>query len=37
MCPTGWFIDTAEAPDYLSDNPGKVRTVGVLKDIAEAG
>ena len=31
MCPTGWFIDTHEAPDYLEDNLGAVHTVGVLK------
>jgi 2-oxoglutarate ferredoxin oxidoreductase subunit beta len=32
MCPTGWFIDTAEAPDYLADNLAPVHQVGVLKD-----
>ncbi len=32
MCPTGWFIDTQEAPDYLSDNLATVHQVGVLKD-----
>jgi 2-oxoglutarate/2-oxoacid ferredoxin oxidoreductase subunit beta len=36
MCPTGWFIETAEAPDYLSDNPAQVHTLGVLKDVATA-
>jgi 2-oxoglutarate ferredoxin oxidoreductase subunit beta len=32
MCPTGWFIDTGEAPDYLADNLAAVHQVGVLKD-----
>ncbi|HXY92320.1 MAG TPA: thiamine pyrophosphate-dependent enzyme [Acidimicrobiia bacterium] len=32
MCPTGWFIETQEAPDYLSDHLGAVHGVGVLKD-----
>ena len=33
MCPTGWFIDTEDAPDYLADNLAKVHEVGVLKDV----
>ena len=33
MCPTGWFIDTEEAPAYLNDNLAAVHTVGVVKDI----
>jgi 2-oxoglutarate ferredoxin oxidoreductase subunit beta len=33
MCPTGWFIETADAPAYLSDNLAQVHTLGVLKDI----
>jgi 2-oxoglutarate ferredoxin oxidoreductase subunit beta len=33
MCPTGWFIETAEAPAYLADNLAAVHTGGVLKDI----
>jgi 2-oxoglutarate ferredoxin oxidoreductase subunit beta len=33
MCPTGWFIDTEDAPDYLRDNLAPVHAVGVLKDI----
>lgn len=33
MCPTGWFIDTSEAPAYLSDNLGQVHRLGVLKDV----
>jgi 2-oxoglutarate/2-oxoacid ferredoxin oxidoreductase subunit beta len=32
MCPTGWFIDTSDAPDYLADNLAPVHQVGVLKD-----
>ena len=32
MCPTGWFIDTQEAPDYLDDNLATVHRGGVLKD-----
>jgi 2-oxoglutarate ferredoxin oxidoreductase subunit beta len=32
MCPTGWFIETQEAPDYLESNLGAVHTVGTLKD-----
>ena len=38
MCPTGWFIETAEAPSYLTDNLAEIHTLGVLKDVtAEAG
>jgi 2-oxoglutarate ferredoxin oxidoreductase subunit beta len=33
MCPTGWFIETEDAPDYLRDNLAKVHEVGVLKDV----
>ena len=33
MCPTGWFIETQEAPDYLSDNLASVHATGVLKDV----
>jgi len=32
MCPTGWFIETQEAPDYLDDNLAAVHRGGVLKD-----
>jgi 2-oxoglutarate ferredoxin oxidoreductase subunit beta len=32
MCPTGWFIETQEAPDYLSDNLASVHATGILKD-----
>ena len=31
MCPTGWFIETQEAPEYLADNLAAVHQVGVLK------
>lgn len=34
MCPTGWFVETQEAPSYLADNLAAVHTVGVLKDLA---
>ncbi len=36
MCPTGWFVETQEAPDYLAQNLGTVHTGGVLKDIGSA-
>jgi len=36
MCPTGWFIETEEAPGYLADNLAAVHTVGVLKDATRA-
>ncbi len=32
MCPTGWFIETEKAPDYLEDNLASVHVTGVLKD-----
>jgi 2-oxoglutarate ferredoxin oxidoreductase subunit beta len=32
MCPTGWFIETQEAPDYLAGNLAPVHATGVLKD-----
>ena len=31
MCPTGWFIPTAEGPGYMDDTLGKVHTMGELK------
>lgn len=34
MCPTGWFIETQEAPEYLQDHLGPVHRVGILKDLA---
>lgn len=37
MCPTGWFVDTAEAPEYLGDNLAAVHKIGVLKDVTRAG
>ena len=33
MCPTGWFVETPEAPQYLADNLGAVHTGGILKDV----
>lgn len=35
MCPTGWFIQTGEAPDYLEDKLEAFHKVGIIKDIAE--
>jgi 2-oxoglutarate ferredoxin oxidoreductase subunit beta len=34
MCPTGWFVETEEAPRYLDDNLAAVHAPGVLKDVA---
>jgi 2-oxoglutarate ferredoxin oxidoreductase subunit beta len=34
MCPTGWFIETDEAPEYLADNLAAVHATGILKDTA---
>jgi 2-oxoglutarate ferredoxin oxidoreductase subunit beta len=31
MCPTGWFIPTAEGPGYLSNTLGEVHIMGELK------
>jgi 2-oxoglutarate ferredoxin oxidoreductase subunit beta len=33
MCPTGWFIETTEGPDYLIENLAAVHKLGVLKDV----
>jgi 2-oxoglutarate ferredoxin oxidoreductase subunit beta len=33
MCPTGWFIETTEAPDYLEANLAEVHKLGVVKDV----
>ncbi len=33
MCPTGWFVETQEAPGYLADNLAPVHAGGVLKDV----
>jgi 2-oxoglutarate ferredoxin oxidoreductase subunit beta len=35
MCPTGWFIETQEAPEYLTDILSPVHQPGVLKDNLE--
>lgn len=32
MCPTGWFVETEEAPGYLADHLAPVHAVGVVKD-----
>lgn len=32
MCPTGWFVDTPDAPDYLTSTLAPVHAPGVLKD-----
>jgi 2-oxoglutarate ferredoxin oxidoreductase subunit beta len=32
MCPTGWFVETQEAPGYLDDRLGAVHGIGVLRD-----
>jgi 2-oxoglutarate ferredoxin oxidoreductase subunit beta len=32
MCPTGWFIETQEAPAYLADNLAPVHAPGILRD-----
>ena len=32
MCPTGWFIETQEAPAYLEAELGSVHRIGVVKD-----
>jgi len=33
MCPTGWFIETGAAPDYLDDHLAAVHRLGVMKDV----
>jgi 2-oxoglutarate/2-oxoacid ferredoxin oxidoreductase subunit beta len=33
MCPTGWFIETEDAPAYLEDSLAAVHAPGVLKDV----
>lgn len=33
MCPTGWFVDTEEAPGYLDQHLAAVHQPGVLKDV----
>lgn len=32
MCPTGWFIPTAEGPDYMHETLGEVHVMGELKE-----
>jgi 2-oxoglutarate ferredoxin oxidoreductase subunit beta len=34
MCPTGWFVETEAAPDYLNATLAPVHAPGVLKDVA---
>jgi 2-oxoglutarate ferredoxin oxidoreductase subunit beta len=31
MCPTGWFVPTAEGPGYMGDTLGQVHVMGELK------
>jgi 2-oxoglutarate ferredoxin oxidoreductase subunit beta len=33
MCPTGWFIETQEAPAYIDDRLAAVHPLGVLRDV----
>jgi 2-oxoglutarate/2-oxoacid ferredoxin oxidoreductase subunit beta len=33
MCPTGWFIETQDAPDYIDDQLSAVHGIGVLRDV----
>jgi hypothetical protein len=34
LCPTGWFVETEEAPDYLDERPSATQGVGVVEDVA---
>ena len=34
MCPTGWFIQTGEAPDYLEDKLQAYHKLGIIKDVS---
>ena len=36
MCPTGWFIKTGEAPDYLADKMANYHQPGIIKDVTGA-
>jgi 2-oxoglutarate ferredoxin oxidoreductase subunit beta len=36
MCPTGWFLETQEAPDYLSEKMAGTYGLGILKDYRPA-
>jgi pyruvate/2-oxoacid:ferredoxin oxidoreductase beta subunit len=31
MCPTGWFVPTADGPDYMQRTLGEVHIMGELK------
>jgi 2-oxoglutarate ferredoxin oxidoreductase subunit beta len=31
MCPTGWFVPTAEGPTYMDETLGQVHVMGELK------
>ena len=31
MCPTGWFVPTADGPGYMSETLGEVHIMGELK------
>ncbi len=33
MCPTGWFVPTAEGPGYMTETLGEVHVVGELKTV----
>jgi 2-oxoglutarate/2-oxoacid ferredoxin oxidoreductase subunit beta len=33
MCPTGWFVETPDAPEYLTTTLAPVHAPGVLKDV----
>ena len=35
MCPTGWFVPTADAPDYLAQTIAGTHQVGVLRSALE--
>ena len=35
MCPTGWFVETQQAPGYLAEHLAPVHGVGVLKDLSQ--
>ena len=35
MCPTGWFIKTGDAPDYLADQMASYHKIGVVKDVSK--
>ncbi len=36
MCPTGWFVPTDEAPDYLAETIAGTHGVGVLRSALES-